>query len=182
MCVCVCVCVCLCVRRSTSPVSSSPQFWPIKSRSRELRCPTEHVMRPGGTLTDTSHTYINTSHYCLALAQLASAEEHSGARGGACRRTQRDLCMRSNKRRSRFGVWGCCVTAKKIALWLSGLPTCPASFSCRSRWRPAGARRSPPGRWCWCPGAAARAGPGTERGSAWPAWHSAAALSEAAAG
>lgn len=36
--------------------------------------------------------------------------------------------------------------------------------------------------WCWCPGAAAHAGPGTELGSAWPAWHSGAAPSEGVAG
>lgn len=56
------------------------------------------------------------------------------------------------------------------------------SFSCRSRLHPAGVQRSLLGRWYWCPGAAARAGPGTELGSAWPAWHSAAAPSEEAAG
>lgn len=68
------LCVYLDVARSISPMSSSPQFCPIRSRSRELRCPTEHVMRPSGALTDTSHTYINTSHDCLALAQLVSVE------------------------------------------------------------------------------------------------------------
>lgn len=53
---------------------SSPQFWPIKSTSQELGCPVEHVMRPGGALTDTSHTYINTSCCCLALPQLVSVK------------------------------------------------------------------------------------------------------------
>lgn len=56
------------------------------------------------------------------------------------------------------------------------------SSFCRSHSHPAGVLRSPLGTWCSCPGVAAHAGPGTEPGSALPAWHSAAAPSEGAAG
>lgn len=67
-------------------------------------------------------------------------------------------------------------------IWFYESPTCLVSSFCRSHSHPARALRSLLGRWCWCPGVAARAGPGTEPGSAWPAWHSAAAPSEGAAG
>lgn len=36
--------------------------------------------------------------------------------------------------------------------------------------------------WCWYPGVAAHVGPDIELDSAWQAWHSATALSEAMAG
>lgn len=60
--------------------------------------------------------------------------------------------------------------------------TCLESASSRSRSRRGAARRSPQGRWCWRPGAAARAGRGTGQGSAWPASRSAGARAAAGAG
>lgn len=43
----------------------------------------EHIMMPGGALTDTSHTYIYTLHiialYCLTLCLLSNVWAHGDA-------------------------------------------------------------------------------------------------------